>query len=265
MQYEAVERHYAGSLGLTVDELHKRQIEELYGPRFALNQEQALWMLADATFRERMQKLRRELGVPDLGFYEDYTDSLIIDYDEDETYELWGSRWFEELAEERRAAVERRITKLILDYRLPWHFHDWLKCLLLYNDPMGPVPVTGQIAKILDDPDELRRIPLTAHEKSWLKSLVRGLLGIKRRPPEDVALMYHGFLRALDKAPKNTRRRMRTLKTALRTLDEPYGELVIEAIPNIESMSNKELQRADQKANSRFRKQRERIKKKIER
>lgn len=200
------------SLGqLMQDSLRHVADTKYFGTRKALSQEQLVYLKDDVEFKNEVKYIKKKLKVPKL-----YPDKDVESF-EYENYIDAESFWLRTQDKSIQDEFEKRINNLLNNYGLPIGFYDWMQYLVLYGEPPWVPNYNPELLNdIMNNPEELQRTPLTTQEKRYIRKIVKENLNIKGRPTKKVQQLYKSFLLALAQS-KNTKRRFRSLKTAVKT------------------------------------------------
>lgn len=199
-------------LGELMQKVIKNEADTKYfGTRKELNRELLTYLKSDPDFKKDVKKLKDMLDIPRLNPEMDVESFEYDNYIDAESF------WLRAQEKHVRDTFEERIRYLLSRYGLPIGFYDWLQYLVLYGQPpWDPIYNTELTNDIFNNPEELQRAPLTTQEKKYVRRTVKSAIGIKGRPSKKVQLLYKNFLKALSES-KNTKRRFRSLKTAVKT------------------------------------------------
>jgi len=196
---------------LMQDSLRHVADTKYFGTRKALNQEQLVYLKDDVEFKKEVKDIKKNLKVPKL-----YPDKDVESF-EYENYIDAESFWLRTRDKSIQDEFEKRIKNLLYKYGLPIGFYDWMQYLVLYGEPPWVPNYNPELLNdIMNNPEELQRIPLTTQEKRYIRKIAKENLNIKGRPTKKVQQFYKSFLLALAQS-KNTKRRFRSLKTAVKT------------------------------------------------
>ena len=191
--------------------------KKYFGTRKRLNEEIIKYIKSPTLsggFWKRIKEIRARCAIPELSSLEDLEFSS---YDGDECQ----SRWLSLQNKKTKEIIKREIDRLCQNYNLQKNFLDWLQDVVLYNQipPWNPFYNWELMFQITDNPNMLKKNPLTVGEKKFIKEQSRKILNIKRRPPKNKGGVYKEILRLLNLSPKNRMRAFYTLETALKTLE----------------------------------------------
>lgn len=176
--------------------------------RLFINLEQIKLLEDNKQFNLDVKTIREKLQIPKLDSTKDQQDT---DNPFDSLSESFWLRtktygWFKKF--------DKKLNLLINKYKLTMDFYEWLRWIIMYgytNNASINIQYSSyeSFHKIIENPDELKRIGLTTEEKRFYKFVIRKVLKIERRPNKEVALAYSQFLTAL-KNSKNTISKPRT-------------------------------------------------------
>ena len=216
---------------LMQDTLRHDADTKYFGTRKELNQEQLAYLKDDVEFKKEVKDIKKNIKVPKL-----YPDKDVESF-EYENYIDAESFWLRNQDKSIQDEFEKRIKSLLNSYGLPIGFYDWLQYLVLYGEPPWiPNYNLELLNDIMNNPEELQRIPLTTQEKRYVRKIAKDNLNIKGRPTKKIQQFYKSLLLAIAQS-KNTKRRFRSLKTAVKTTK--LGEEVSE----YDSIENKKITR----------------------
>jgi hypothetical protein len=261
----------------------QRVVDNFFGPRVKINRMDWILLQKNPDFLERLASIRREERIPKLDMSKDSLAER-IGYDVElkesqESFYLWDA------GAKKQKRVEAAIKAILYDYGLPLNFFSFILYSLLYQKSLKGTPRYNWdfIDQVIENPDELRRIPLSTVEKKYWKEVfsTKVMAAVKdgRVPEVPARAAIREFRKMLAASPKNERRRARVLDSALDIADlktQPFidtdgsekkktyvhiaGELGL--LPDAESLSKEKQQEqeAEQKrVAARLRKQQSRL------
>lgn len=186
--------------------------KKYFGSRSGLNKEKIELLKIDEDFKKDIKRIRKDLDIPVLKLEEDL-------------YEIphpkhidAKSTWLEGQPKQKKEKFSKEMSKVLNTCGLPFYFEGWLEMHILYNFPFSEAPyhrLDYAIAALMENSDDLYKIPPTSQEKRLLKEQFRRIFKINGKPSKDQAERYQYFLRALDRL-KNRKRRYRTLTKSLK-------------------------------------------------
>lgn len=185
-----------------------------FGVRKVLNEEKVLFLQKSKDFANDIAEIKKEFSVPKLNPNMDYI--LIEQLD----YEIEDSNWLTEQGNNIIDRWENRIRQLLDKYKLPISFRDWVEYNVLYGKPKNyPHYNIEEFAEIIRDPQEAHRLGLTTSEKKLLLAGFRQ--SIKWAKKDEKALLRDHYLKVRNSLlnSKNSRRRSRTVNTAIKSLN----------------------------------------------
>jgi len=252
----------------------KSQMEKWFKVRKGLNREIVAYLQTIGDFKSDLRRARKQFKIPKLSPREDIKEIPLEDSSYEESDWLYGQK---DIVQQ---SFHQEIESLINKYNLPQNFYNWLDYHILYGTPpFVPFYNPELVQQIIKNPDEVSRIPLTSGEKKFLKQITAWILGIKKRPNKDLRMTYKKIqseLQTFLNSSKNRRRRFRTLQSSLQTskqgqkekyYDDVVGADIEEKITYkrlatdlYEKIDNEELK----KAANRLRKQKQRLKERIQ-
>lgn len=191
--------------------------KEFFDTRKELNDEKITYLNLDKNLKNDVKAIRDKLNIPKLAPNED-----IFTFEETEHSIGADSNWLFRSSPHSQNVFENEIDKLLEKYLLPKNFHDWLQFYILYNrkPPWKPLYNWDLLEQIIKDIDEPQRIPLTTKEKEFARWVFRYITKSKSgRPRKELRKAYNELLEALSKG-KNSTRRARVLKQAIKTFDK---------------------------------------------
>lgn len=179
-----------------------------------LNEESALFLPKSKEFKADLAVFLKEFDVPKLNIGEDYT---VIHTSE---YEIEDSTWLGGHSNEFINRWETGIKKLLNKHHLPESFRDWVEFNILYGkSKYYPHYNVETILTIIIHPEEAKRIGLTTQEKEFMLYVLRSAVESTKGKRRSALRKSYVILKEVIAKSKNTKRRLRTLKTALKTLD----------------------------------------------
>jgi hypothetical protein len=185
-----------------------------FGTRKVLNEESALFLPRSKEFTADVAVVRKEFNVPRLNPDKDY---IVIN---NTGFEIEDSYWLSGKPTEFINRWEQRIKELIDSHHLPESFRDWVEMSILYEKPKYyPHYNFEAILEILNNPQEANRIGLTTGEKEFILFVLRGAIQSTKGKRETTLKREYSILKGIIAKSKNTRRRLRTIKTSLKTLE----------------------------------------------
>jgi len=249
-------------------------MEKWFKVRKGLNREIVAYLQTIGDFKSDLRRVRKQFKIPKLSPREDIKEIPLEDSSYEESDWLYGQK---DIVQQ---SFHQEIESLINKYNLPQNFYNWLDYHILYGTPpFVPFYNPELVQQIIKNPDEVSRIPLTSGEKKFLKQITAWILGIKKRPNKDLRMTYkktQSELQTFLNSSKNRRRRFRTLQSSLQTskqgqkekyYDDVVGADIEEKITYkrlatdlYEKIDNEELK----KAANRLRKQKQRLKERIQ-
>jgi len=247
---------YAELLSLAL----KAQASKSFDTRKAFNDEK-VWVLTKGhlknEFRDELDKIRKRLSIPLLNPKDDWVtiSSPTGESEMDESSWLYGHN--DKFINEFESAV----TDVLRKYKLPNNLREWIELQLLYRDIAKTYPIHyfDLAFDLLTTPEWINTTTLTTTEKRFVQKLIPEILGFKKRPPKKLAEQYKKIRELLDQS-KNGQRRMRTLKTAKKTINIgnrhklTYDEVVARAFSE-----DDEFRIGGEKLKARLRKQKQRL------
>lgn len=236
-----------------------------------LTDERVLLLERNTSFIQEVNQIRISFSIPNLNFQQDTTVYPFRD-----TY-LEDSTWLLKQPQNIQDKFINEVELLIKKYKLPVSFRDWIEKYILYGKPKDNPYVNYELVyELMNNPDELQRLPLSSQEKNMVKDLVRFRLGINKRPPKHLQKDYKELLNALS-ASKSNFRGSRTISTSIKTLgvgkiekqkDVSKNRVINrrktfkDLIPNIYSFEE-ESKMGPEKLSNRLRKQHQRLKQRM--
>lgn len=197
-----------------------------------LNDEVSMFLLKDKRFLDEVRDIREKLKIPHLNVRKDQRDVNLGDESFSESY------WMKNKGEQYIKPLYDKVDYIIQSFNLPIDFQEWILRYILYGyHKYSAITINIQyktILEILNNPNEILRIPLTTEEKNFIKYIIRTKLNIKSRPSKETADIYKEIIQLLNQS-KNTRRRAKTTKLATKTLDLKTNEGYDSLIPKLYS------------------------------
>ncbi len=193
-----------------------REAEKFFGVRSNLNEEIATYLKRDKKFNAEIRDIQTQFKIPSLNPNHDFK-TIQIEY-EGRSVDIEVHDWLESLPPAKREMLEKTITDLIQEYKLPLNFYDWVQDYLLYGKPSYiPSYNFELINQVINHVDEIERFVLTTQEKKFILACFKGIVGNNPQIPKPKFRQAYRELKEILKRSKNIRRRFRTLDTALKT------------------------------------------------
>lgn len=185
-----------------------------FATRKALNEENALFLPISKEFTADAAVIRKEFRVPRLNHDKDYISIRNTEIEIEDSYWLSGQ------STEFINHWEKRIKELIDKHHLPEGFRDWVEFNILYGKTKNyPLYNFNVILEIIKNPQEANRIGLTTGEKEFVLSMLRFVISSTKGKRKSVLKQSYATLKEIVDKSKNTRRRIRTIRTSLKTLE----------------------------------------------
>ncbi len=200
--------------------LLKSFANQYYSPRTEFNKEAKEYVFENKDFIKDVREVRSELNIPKLNPDDDFR--LIPIEQGTEIINVEDSGWVQRLSNEEFDRFDQKVKWLLQKYELPLNFRDPVEFYLLYRKKSKRTPLynLGLFSQIIQNPNELKRIPLTTGEKKLIKQYVLDEYGERIKKDKKLKNAYKELLQSLALS-KNKRRRMRTISTALKATNKP--------------------------------------------
>lgn len=215
-----------------------------YDTRLSINKGDALLLTYSINFNQRIKSIRDKFNIPNLTAKDDFYGNFITDEYGREA-EINDSYWLDEQGSKVQNQFEHEIKKILINYKLPSNFYDWIRGYILYGKPNFLPLFNFEVTWYAEnDIEELRRVGLTTKEKKSLKNYMRLKLGIKKggRPTKETQKKYNDFIKNIDSC-KSKRRGYKNLDLTLKLLSmnkkETFEKQYWEIMDNIYDELNK--------------------------
>ena len=185
-----------------------------FNTRNSLNLEKSLFLTKNKLFMADIALAKSKFNVPKLNPENDYIfiNSLETPIEDSS----WLSSQSNKLIEE----WEEHIKSILIKYSLPASFKDWVEWEVLYGKPnFYPHYNVEALLEIIRNPLEASRICLTSSEKEFFLTLIKFVINSNQGKRKSALKKSYPLLKKAITQSKNTQRRSRVLKTALKTLN----------------------------------------------
>ena len=179
------------------------------------------------SFKDDVQKKRRELGVTTLGYKRDFDDAF-FQWLDIEDHEADGEPDFHFLRfnadgeltnnEPRQKAIGESALKILKDYKLPANFLYWVINWILFNEAPPWLPLNNYVPIEDKELQTVHKLPLTTPEKRGLKRNIRSINKMLVRNSR-LPVNYGKIVAAINES-NNPRRRLRNPTRDLKIAEE---------------------------------------------
>lgn len=246
------------------ERLVRAGIFKQFGSRPHLNRERWLSLQINKSFLADLESMRERFDVPPTLKFESDMEFGEISVGE-KSVDVAESTWVKGLSSGKLMEFENAVKSILIRYKLPLNFHDFVEQWILYREVPDGEPLFNWelIFQISDDPNEVKRIPLNKMEKRFVLMHFRRMLGIEKgRIPKKFAAQYKRLRQYLSQS-KNTSRRSRAVESAIATVrlkdaGKEYLDVAGELYPDADSVNTTSME-ADRKIAARLRKQKSRF------
>ena len=205
----------------------RKAADDLFGARSKINRERKLLLEEDVEFKADIEKIRKAEHIPRLNTRSDFQ-TAIFEHDSDPEL-MTFSYYLDYLGKNKKLRIRRAVRDILLRYKLPLNFHDWVLHYLLYGHFQSGTPRYNWnlLQQVIDNPEEAERIGLTTKEKRFWLQWYRFVRKIKNgRIPEKYAKEYKMLLAAFSRS-KNNFRRSRKFDDSLLVMDEKNSSIKV--------------------------------------
>jgi len=194
------------------------------------NDEDLTYLSNDEWFLSEVKDIRKKLKIPQL---EEGEDERYVDLGDESFSE---SNWMKSKGSEYLKLLDDKVEYIINSLNLRVDFQEWIIRFILYGNHESATitAVVGYktILEILNNPNEILRIPLTTEEKNFIKFIIRSKLNITSKPLKEMSEVYRGILQLLNQS-ESSRRRAKTAKVAVETIKLKRKETYDSIIPKL--------------------------------
>jgi hypothetical protein len=185
--------------------------------RKIFNKEQSAYLSITPEFNNVIEKIRQDFVIPILKPESDIVITPVVH--NDKTYDIEESRWINKLTKNQQKKWGQVIDWCLQKYGLPVNSKQRLISTLLYRCPFAIPDYDFELVDyIVTHLAEIRSIHLTTGEKKYILDTFKFF--VRNNPRIDKVIFRRAYteLKNTLQLSKNTRRRNRTFKTSLKSL-----------------------------------------------